>query len=138
MKSQCCICGQLIAKEGVDIHMTGFGNLLVKISRTEMLTSKFPKSIYSSFGIPEDGHVNDFDGIFDGNRFGQFAGARNVPDNLDCSPGLFQKKNLFFFLEILPLLYKIWPPKYFLDGKLHIILNLRNLEIGEHSSFFYY
>jgi len=30
------------------------------------------------------------------------------------------------------------PLNYFLNGELHIILKLMNLEIEEHSSFFYY
>ena len=39
------------------------------------------------------------------------------------------------FLNV-PLLHKIGPVNGQLDRELHTILKLRNLEIGEHSSFF--
>jgi len=66
-------------------------------SRIEMFTSKFPKPVYSSFGIPEGGHADDFGNFFGGNRFGQLAGPRNVADNLDDFTGLFKKKIFPFF-----------------------------------------
>ena len=34
------------------------------------------------------------------------------------------------------ILYQIWSLNIFLNSKLHMILKLSNLEIGEHSSFF--
>ena len=43
------------------------------------------------------------------------------------------------FLKGSGLLYTIWLSKlFFANDELHIILNLRNLEISKHSSFFNY
>jgi len=44
-----------------------------------------------------------------------------------------------FFLRRSEILYKIWSRKLFFPiDELHIILKLRNLEMCEHSSFFYF
>ena len=48
------------------------------------------------------------------------------------------KKSIFgqkHFQDPWEFLYKICPLNDFLDGELHSILTLRNLEIGEHSSY---
>ena len=41
------------------------------------------------------------------------------------------------FLGRTGILEKIWRLNYFLNGELHIILKLRNFEIGEHWSFLF-